>query len=79
MCCFALLCRPSIVIGDEDAFYNNILFQIKFGASMWLIDGGEQPLQPTYVTDVAAAVGQALQTEDSVGKTYYLGGPETLS
>ena len=31
------------------------------------------------VTDVSAAVGQALQTENSVGKTYYLGGPEILT
>ena len=76
---YPLCCRPSIVIGDEDAFYNNILYQLKFGASMWLIDGGDQPLQPTYVTDVSAAVGQALQKEDSVGKTYYLGGPEILT
>jgi len=75
----ATILRPSIVIGDEDSFYNNILYQLKFGASMWLIDGGDQPLQPTYVTDVSAAVGQALQTEDSVGKTYHLGGPEILT
>jgi nucleoside-diphosphate-sugar epimerase len=67
------------VVGDEDDFFNNLVFQLKFGASIWLPDGGEQPLQPTYVTDVGQAVLAALDTEDSKGQTYYLGGPEVLS
>lgn len=74
-----LLCRPSPIIGDEDDFMNNFLFQLKYNASVWMIDGGIQRSQPSHVTDVARAVAASLETHDAKGKDYYLSGPETLS
>lgn len=51
---------------------------MKLRALFPLIDGGVQPLQPHNVKDVAEAVMAVLATEDSKGKTYFLGGPEVV-
>lgn len=75
----ATIFKPSPILGDEDDFMNNLLFQVKFNASLWLIDGGIHKSQPSHVTDVARAVAACLETHDAKGQDYYLAGPETLS
>jgi NADH dehydrogenase (ubiquinone) 1 alpha subcomplex subunit 9 len=75
----ATIFRPAPVVGDEDDFLNNLLAQVKLSAVFPLIDGGVQQVQPHDVRDVADAVMNALSTHDSLGKTYYLGGPEVVT
>ena len=76
--------RPTPVIGDEDDFLNNLLGQAKFATIMQLVDGGEQRMAPTHVTDVASAAVAALRDPNSVGPDpkhaiHYLYGPEVLT
>jgi len=76
--------RPAPVIGDEDDFLNNLMGQAKFSTLMQLVDGGDQRLAPTHVSDVAAAVVAALRDPRSVGPRpedalHYLYGPEVMT
>jgi uncharacterized protein YbjT (DUF2867 family) len=52
--------------------------QVKFNTYVWMIDDGVHRSEPTHVTDVASAAYQSLTTDESKGKTYYLGGPEVV-
>ncbi|MEW5302262.1 MAG: hypothetical protein WDW36_005064 [Sanguina aurantia] len=75
----ATILRPGPVVGIEDHFFNYMIYQLSFNVFAMVIDGGKALVQPTYVLDVAAAVTRCLQTKESAGQTYYLGGPEVLS
>jgi hypothetical protein len=57
----------------------NAGLQLKTAVVVPLVDGGDQQVAPTLVTDVAAAVMQALRMPNSIGKTYCLAGPEALT
>eukprot|EP00798_Chlamydomonas_sp_ICE-L_P015531 gene15531-21620_t len=70
-------CAP--VVGIEDHFYSNLIYQISFGFLAPVIDGGVARLQPTYVPDVAEAVNQIILRPETKGKTFFLGGPEILT
>jgi len=52
--------------------------QVKFNTYVWMVDDGVQRSEPTHVTDVAAAVKASLSDLTAPGKTYYLGGPESV-
>lgn len=76
--------RPAPIVGDEDDFLNNLMAQAKFSTLMQLVDGGEQRLAPSHVTDVAAAVVSSLRDPTAVGPDpqnalHYLYGPEVLT
>lgn len=75
----ATIFKPAHLVGPEDRLYNNFAQLAKKLPFMPLIGGGETKLQPTYVRDVADAVIHSLKTKESLGKDYYLAGPETLS
>jgi len=75
----ATIIRPSVVFGVEDDFFNMFAKMSVVLPMLPLIGGGETKFQPVYVGDVAEAVLAALQTEQSIGAIYELGGPETLS
>ena len=53
--------------------------QVKLSAVFPLIDGGAQAVQPHHVRDLADAVTAVLDSEDTKGKVYYLGGPEVVT
>ena len=75
----ATIIRPTTVFGPEDRFLNAIA---TMGNKLWalpVINGGEQPLQPIHVIDVAKAVLSAIIYEDSIGKTYEIGGPDVMT
>ena len=75
----ATVMRPSIVFGREDAFVNRFAGMIQMLPIVPVI-GGDTKFQPVFVGDVAEAVTQVLDaTGDHAGKTYELGGPETVS
>ncbi len=75
----AIIVRPSIVFGPEDAFFNKFAELARFSPILPLIGGGTTKFQPVYVGDVAEAISKLLENAGSQGKIYELGGPEVLS
>ena len=70
----AVILRPSVVFGSEDAFFN------RFGAMARLtpvipLFGADTKFQPVYVDDVADAAAKAADGEVE-GGIYELGGPD---
>ncbi|MBN2751782.1 MAG: complex I NDUFA9 subunit family protein [Rhodospirillaceae bacterium] len=88
----AVVIRPSVVFGPEDAFFNLFARMAifspflpvidknawKFGCKSVFGDGGPK-FQPVYVGDVADAILSALQSSEAGGKTYELGGPHVYT
>jgi len=74
----AVILRPSIVFGPEDAFFNRFA-----GMAAWMpalpVISGQTKLQPVYVGDVADAVMAAIANPDAAGKVFELGGPRAYS
>lgn len=76
----AVILRPSIVFGPEDAFFNRFAALARVAPVLPLIGGGETRFQPVFVGDVARAVEIALAGEAQGGpEAYELGGPEILT
>ena len=73
----AMILRPSIVFGPEDAFFNRFAAMTRMGPILPVV-GADTKFQPVYVDDIAqAAVKGILGTSE--GGIYELGGPEVLS
>ena len=73
----AVILRPSVIFGPEDAFFNRFAGMARMSPVIPLF-GAETLFQPVYVDDVAqAAVVGVL--EDDVSGVYELGGPEVDS
>lgn len=75
----ATIFKPAHVVGIEDRLTNTYASLAKQLPFIPLVGGGETKLQPTYVRDVADAVTLSLKTKESLGKDYYLAGPEVLT
>jgi uncharacterized protein YbjT (DUF2867 family) len=75
----ATVLRPSIVVGPEDGFFNRFASMARLMPALPLIGGGKTRFQPVYVGDVAAATVAALTRDDTVGRTYELGGPKVYT
>ncbi len=75
----AVICRPSLVIGPEDAFFNRFALYARLSPFLPLIGGGHTRFQPVYVGDVADAIVRALGDPAARGQTFELGGPEVYS
>ncbi len=75
----ATIIRPSIVFGQEDAFFNKFATLATLSPVLPLIGGGATKFQPVYVDDVADAICAALAKPDARGRTYELGGPRTYT
>ena len=82
--------RPSVLFGDPRGrmeFATQLSAEIidsplpapLFYAGLLPLGAGKFPMSPVHVTDVAAAFVRALQDPATIGQTYHLGGPETLS
>lgn len=74
----AVILRPSIVFGPEDAFFNRFAGLSRMLPFMPVIAGGTR-FQPVHVGDVAAAIVAAAEREDTPGRTFELGGPRVAS
>ena len=74
----AVILRPSIIIGQEDNFFNKFASMATLTpvTPLPLIGGGATRFQPVYVDDVADAVAASLENSEAKGKTYELGGPQ---
>ena len=75
----ATIFKPAPVTGTEDRLFNRYANWAKQLPVFPLIDGGASQLQPVWVRDVAQAVVNALETFDSMGKTYHLAGPDVFT
>jgi uncharacterized protein YbjT (DUF2867 family) len=75
----ATILRPSFIFGREDQFTNRFAGLVGSGPVVPVLRA-EVRFQPVYVVDVAKAVVAALaEPEAHAGKTYALGGPDTLT
>ncbi|MFD0859590.1 complex I NDUFA9 subunit family protein [Roseovarius aquimarinus] len=70
----AVILRPSIVFGPEDAFFNRFAAMTKMGPVLPVV-GADTKFQPVYVGDVADAAAMAAQGKAAPG-IYELGGPD---
>ncbi|MFX0543720.1 complex I NDUFA9 subunit family protein [Roseovarius sp. S4756] len=70
----AVILRPSIVFGPEDAFFNRFAAMTKMGPILPVV-GASTKFQPVYVGDVADAAAMGAQGKAAPG-VYELGGPE---
>lgn len=73
----AMILRPSILFGPEDAFFNRFASMSRLGPVL-PIAGASTKFQPAFVDDVAAAAVEGA-TGRADGGVYELGGPEVLS
>ncbi|WP_326523138.1 complex I NDUFA9 subunit family protein [Sphingomonas sp.] len=75
----AIVVRPSIVFGREDAFTNRFAGLAAMLPVMPVLRGAAR-FQPVYVKDIARAVAAVLaDPEAHAGKTYELGGPDVMT
>lgn len=75
----ATILRPSVVFGREDQFTNRFAALIAKAPMVPVLRAGTR-FQPIFVGDVAEAVASALgDPEAHGGKTFELGGPDTLT
>jgi len=75
----AVILRPSIVFGPEDAFFKRFADMARFAPALPLIGGGATKFQPVYCDDVAACALKALDEEGARGRVFELGGPGVYS
>jgi len=73
----AVILRPSILFGTEDAFFNRFAAMARLSPVLPLV-GAATRFQPVYVDDVAAAAVGAVQDGAAPG-VYELGGPEVAT
>lgn len=75
----AVVLRPSVVFGEDDAFINLFAGLIASAPVMPVFAANSQ-FQPVYVDDVAEAVANALADPAKfAGRTFELGGPEAIA
>jgi NADH dehydrogenase len=74
----AVILRPSVVFGADDAFFNRFATMARL---LWVMPviGGDTRLQPVFVGDVADAVMAGLTQAAAVGRTFELGGPRVAT
>ena len=75
----ATILRPSVIFGEGDEFFNMFAHLARFFPALPLIGGGKTRFQPVFVGDVADAVMAGLDSADTGGKIYELGGPDIVS
>ncbi len=75
----AVIVRPSIVFGPEDAFFNRFANLATMSPFLPLIGGGRTRFQPVFVGDVAEAVARAAEGRAAAGTIYEFGGPEVMT
>jgi NADH dehydrogenase len=71
----AILMRPAVMFGPDDAFLNSIVSLLRLLPVYPLFGRGETRLQPVYVEDVAEALARALEAAELSDRAYELGGP----
>ncbi len=73
----AVILRPSVIFGTEDAFFNRFASMSRLGPVLPVVGAGTL-FQPVYVDDVAKAAEMGVKGEAEAG-IYELGGPDVSS
>lgn len=73
----AVILRPSIIFGQEDAFFNRFANMTRMSPVIPVV-GADTKFQPVHVDDVAAAAEKAILGQAEAG-IYELGGPDVES
>jgi NADH dehydrogenase len=69
-----------VIFGPEDEFVNVLARLVRLSPVVFPVPGGGTArFQPVAVTDIARAVATVLANDQSIGKSYSLGGPTPLS
>jgi uncharacterized protein YbjT (DUF2867 family) len=71
----AVIVRPAVMFGPDDAFLNTVLDLLRRLPVYPMFGRGETKLQPAFVEDVAEAIARILQREEPKSAVYELGGP----
>ena len=71
----ALVVRPAVMFGPDDAFLTTILRLLRQLPIYPMFGRGRTRLQPAYVEDVAEAIARALQRTQTHAITFECGGP----
>lgn len=75
----AILVRPAVMFGADDAFLTLILKLLRRLPFYPMFGRGLTRLQPAFVEDVAEATARALQGTETQATTYECGGPRVYS
>jgi len=75
----AILVRPAVMFGPDDAFLTLILKLLRRLPFYPMFGRGLTRLQPAFVEDVAEAIARALQGTETQAVTYECGGPRVYS
>jgi uncharacterized protein YbjT (DUF2867 family) len=75
----ALLIRPAVMFGTDDVFLTTILKLLRQLPVYPMFGRGLTRLQPSYVEDVAEAIGRAMQRADTPSMIFEFGGPRVYS
>ncbi|MBI4276161.1 MAG: complex I NDUFA9 subunit family protein [Rhizobiales bacterium] len=75
----ALLLRPSVMFGPDDAFFTTILQLLRRLPAYPMFGRGLTKLQPAFVDDVAEAIVRALQRATMSAVTIECGGPQVYT
>jgi uncharacterized protein YbjT (DUF2867 family) len=71
--------RPSFVFGVDGGILPTFVKLARFAPVTPIIGSGRQRIQPIWVDDVAAYFAQAVDLDAVAGRTFELGGPDTVS
>jgi uncharacterized protein YbjT (DUF2867 family) len=75
----ATIVRPSVMFGPDDAFLTTILDLIRRLPVYPMFGDGRTRLQPAYVDDVAAAIGETMQRSEARASVFECGGPRVYA
>src|SRR6202521_2413771 len=75
----ALLVRPAVMFGPDDAFLTTILKLLRQLPVYPMFGRGRTRLQPAYVEDVADAIGRTMQRAETPSTIFEFGGPRIYS
>ncbi len=75
----AIIVRPAVMFGQDDAFLNTLVTLLKRFPAYPMFGRGLTRLQPVSVEDVAEAIARALQPAAACPVTYELGGPRVYT
>lgn len=70
--------RPSVIFGAHDRLLN-LFAQLQRLAPVVPLAGADARFQPVWVCDVAQAIARCLAQPQTVGRTYELAGPDTMT
>lgn len=73
------ICRPGNVYGPGDDVISLLLTMVRTLPAIPVIDGGDQPFQPVWTTDLAEGLARAIERDDLHKSTFEVAGAEVTT